>query len=155
MTGADVPTWPDVRTPRPAGRRQRWPWLLLAVTLVGGGLWFVLSHQHHRVELADGLSCNSNRIRSMAIDYTWTSGPDSPSAALDSFLRSVHAKGLPTSGYARPNALPATPNMGDVAPSVKTAGFDYVHATRGHVDVGLHLEKSGGIWEVSEVEACT
>jgi hypothetical protein len=126
----------------------------VALLLVAGGGWFVVAHRHHRVELADGLSCNSNRIRSTVIDYTWTRGPDSPEAALRSFLHSVQAKGLPTSGYARPNALPSVPRTGDVTSSVGTAGFSYVHATHGHIDVGLKLDKLHGIWEVSEVEAC-
>jgi hypothetical protein len=120
------------------------------VFLVAGGAWFVVARRHHRVEL-NGLSCSSNQLRSTVIDYTWTSGPSSPEDALGAFLHSAHAKDLPTSGYVRPS-LPHQ-RTGDVAPSVQQP-FDYVHATHGHVDVGLRIEKSGGIWEVSEVRAC-
>jgi len=151
ITGADEPMWPDVREPRRPRHRRRWPWVGLAVLLVAGGAWLVVAHQHHRVVLADGLSCNSNRSRRLIIDYTWTNGPDSPDAAVDQLLSSAHGRGLPRSGYFRPGP-PDADEVGGVTPSVQ--GFDYVHATHGHVDVGLRLEKSGGIWEVSEVEAC-
>ena len=118
-----------------------------------GVAWFVASREHPRVDLSDGLSCRSRQSRSTVIDYSWTSGPSSPEAALDAFLHSVHVKGLPTSGYTRPGPPQAHP-VGGVTPSVGPP-FDYVHQTHGRVDVGLRLEKSGGIWEISEVETCT
>jgi hypothetical protein len=125
-----------------------------AVLLVGVVCGLVVSRSHHQAKLVDGLTCSSDRTKQMVIDYSWTSGPSSPAAALDAFLHSVHAKGLPTSGYARPNALPVVPRTGDVTPSVQTAGFAYVHATHGRVDVGLRIDKLNGIFEVGEVSAC-
>jgi hypothetical protein len=152
ITGGDEPTWPDMREPAPPRRRRRWTRVSLVAVLVAAGAAALLASRHHqpRVQLSNGLSCASDRIRATTIDYTWTSGPSSPEAAIDAFVHSVHGQGLPTSGYVRPT-VPHL-HLGDVTASVGT--FDYVHLTNGRVDVGLRLDEQGGVWEVSEVEAC-
>ena len=126
---------------------------MLAVIAAGTIGGYLFEHRDHPAVVVDGLSCSSGRFGSTIIDYSWTSGPHSPEDALRAFLHSTQAKGLPRSGYVRPK-LGHVPSSGDVAPSVLQP-FDYVHLRSGKVDVGLRLEKSGGIWEVAEVRTCT
>jgi hypothetical protein len=149
ITGGDDPAWPDER--EPAARRQRWwPWaVLLALLVIGGGLGYLAGNRRHPL-VVSGLECYSGAEDISSIDYSWSTGPDSASGALQSFLATSLAKSYPRSGYSTISSV-ALPS-GIMLSTPK--GTTYVHRAHGQVDAVVTVEHLGSVWQVTETRSC-